>query len=177
MAAIAERLWSPQSLTDLNSMYTRMDVISHWLDAYNLQHNMNYDLMLRRIAGSNHISSLRALTDVVEPVKGYARERTGTTEPTSLMALNRVIDAARPESIPARNFSILIDEFVSGSIKPGTEARIRATLTKWRDNSEELSPIAANSSTVNELIPVSQTLAALGTAGLQALNYIDRGEP
>ena len=157
-------------------MYARMDVISHWLDAYNLQHNTNYDLMLRRIAGSNGIAALRSLTDVVEPVKGYARERTGTTEPTSLMPLNRVIDAARPESISARNFSILIDEFVSGSIKPGTEARIRATLTQWRDSSEALSPIAENSSMVNEVMPVSQTLSALGTAGLQALDYLDRGE-
>jgi hexosaminidase len=176
MVAIAERLWSQQSVTDVNSMYARLDVISHWLDAYNLEHNTNYDLMLRRIAGSNHIASLRSLTDVVEPVKGYARERTATTEPTSLMPLNRVIDAARPESIPARNFSILIEEFVSGSIKPGTEARIRATLTKWRDNSEELSPLAENSSMANEAMPVSQTLAALGTAGLQALDYLDRGE-
>src|SRR5262249_14619440 len=139
-------------------------------------HNTNYDPMLRRIAGSNHISSLRALTDVVEPVKGYARERTEALEPTSLMPLDRVIDAARPESIPARNFSILVDEFVSGLMKPGTEARIRVTLSKWRDNSEELSPIAENSSMVKEVMPVSQTLAALGATGLQALDYLDRGE-
>ena len=176
MAAIAERLWSPQNVTDLNSMYARMNVISHWLDAYGLQHNTNYDVMLQRMAGSNHISSLRALTDVVEPVKGYTREKGGPTEPSSLMPLNRVIDAARPESIPARNFSMLVDEFVSGSMKPGMEATIRATLTKWRDNTDGLTPFAENSSIVNEVMPVSQNLAALGTAGLQALDYLDRGE-
>jgi hexosaminidase len=176
MAPIAERLWSPQSVTDVNSMYARLDVINHWLDAYELNHNTNYDIMLRRMAGSDHISPLRALTDVVEPVKGYSRERTRATEPTSLMPLNRVIDAARPESIPARKFSLLVNDFVSGTIKPGMEAQIRETLTRWRDNSERLSPLAANSSLVQEVVPVSQNLSALGTAGLQALDYLDRGE-
>jgi hexosaminidase len=176
MAPIAERLWSPQSVSDVNSMYARLDVINHWLDAYQLNHNTNYDIMLRRMAGSDHISPLRALTDVVEPVKGYARERTGATEPTSLMPLNRVIDAARPESIPARKFSLLVNDFVSGTIKPGMEAQIRATLTKWRDNGESLSSLAESSSLVQEVVPVSQNLSALGTAGLQALDFLDRGE-
>jgi hexosaminidase len=175
MAPIAERLWSPQSVTDVNSMYARLDVISHWLDAYQLNHNTNYDIILRRMAGSDHISPLRELTDVVEPVKGYSRERTGA-EPTSLMPLNRVIDAARPESIPARKFSLLVNDFVSGAIKPGMEAQIRETLIRWRDNSERLSPLAANSSLVQEVVPVSQNLSALGTAGLKALDYLDRGE-
>jgi hexosaminidase len=176
MAAIAERLWSPQNVTDVDSMYARLDVISHWLDAYKLEHNTDYDEMLRRIAGSNHIGPLRGLTDVVEPVKNYARERGGATEPTSLMPLNRVIDAARPESIPARNFSKLVNDFVSGKMKPGMEAHIRFTLTKWRDNSEDLGQLATNSSLVQEVLPVSQNLSALGAAGLQALDYLDRGE-
>lgn len=176
MAAIAERLWSQQNVTDVNSMYARMDVISHWLDAYKLEHNTNYDLMLRRIAGSDHIGPLRGLTDVVEPVKNYSRERNGPTEPSALMPLNRVIDAARPESIPARNFSRLVNDFVSGAIKPGTEAHIRSMLSHWRDNSEELGRLAPDSSLVQEVMPVSQNLSALGAAGIQALDYLDRGE-
>jgi len=177
MAAIAERLWSPQNVTDVNSMYARLAVINHWLDTYGLTHNLNYDVMLRRMAGSNHISPLKALTDVVEPVKGYARERLpAPMEASSLMPLNRVIDAARPESIPARNFSNLVNDFVSGKMKPGMEAQIRATLTRWRDNSEELGPIAASSAIVQEAAPVSQNLSALGAAGLQALDFLDRGE-
>jgi hexosaminidase len=177
MAAIAERLWSPQSVTDVNSMYARLAVINHRLDAYGLTHNSNYEVMLRRMAGSNHISALKALTDVVEPVKGYARERLpAPSEASSLMPLNRVIDAARPESIPARNFSNLVNDFVAGKLKPGMEAQIRSTLTKWRDNSADLQPIAANSSIVQEAMPVSQDLSALGAAGLQALDFLDRGE-
>ena len=51
-AAIAERLWSPQDVRDVNSMYQRMAVTSRWLDGLGLTHNSSYDPMLRRIAGN-----------------------------------------------------------------------------------------------------------------------------
>jgi hexosaminidase len=175
-AAVAERLWSPQSVTDVHSMYERMDRINNWLDAYGVTQNTNYDVMLRRIAGTDDISALRTLVDVVEPVKGYSRENTSPSEPTALMPLNRVIDAARPESATARHFSLLVDAFVSGQTKPGVEPQMRALLAKWRDNQEMLQPVAQNSALLQEVLPVSKNLSALGAAGLQALDYLDRGE-
>src|SRR6059058_5842029 len=69
MAPIAERFWSPQNVTDVNSMYQRMDIISHRLDWLGLTHNSNYRPMLRRIAGSDDIDAVQTLADVVEPVK------------------------------------------------------------------------------------------------------------
>jgi hexosaminidase len=176
MAAIAERLWSPQDVKDVHSMYERLGEISVWLDAYGLTHNTNHDLMLRRMAGSDDIAALRTLTSVVEPVKGYARSGLATSEPTALTPLNRVIDAAWPESEAARQLSTLVDALVSGQLKPGTEVRIRAMLTKWRDNDEKLRPLAEKSSLVQEVAPISQNLSALSIAGLQALDYLDRGE-
>jgi hexosaminidase len=153
-----------------------MGEVSIWLDAYGLTHNTNHDLMLRRMAGSEDISALRTLTGVVEPVKGYARSGLATSEPNALTPLNRVIDAAPPESEAARQFSALVDALVSGQLKPGTEVRIRAMLTKWRDNDEKLRPLAEKSSLVQEVAPISQNLSALSIAGLQALDYLDRGE-
>jgi hexosaminidase len=175
-AAIAERLWSPQSVTDVHSMYERLDRIDDWLDAYGVTQNTNYDVMLRRIAGSDDISALRTLVDVVEPVKGYSRGNLAVEEPTALTPLNRIVDTARPESAAARRFSALVDAFVSGQTKPGTEPQIRTLLAAWRDNREKLQPLADNSALVQEVLPVSQNLSALGTAGLQALDYLDRGE-
>ena len=58
-AAIAERLWSPQDVRDLNSMYQRLAFVSLWLDGFGLTHNSSYDPMLRRIAGNDDIASLR----------------------------------------------------------------------------------------------------------------------
>ena len=176
MAVIAERFWSSQSITDLNSMYHRMNRASEWLNAYGLTHNINYDLMLERMAGSSDVSALRNLMDLVEPVKGYSRASLASSEPTAFTPMNRAIDAAHPESDSAREFAVLVDSFVSGQIRPGVEMRIRSRLNKWRDNDAKLRSLADKSSFVQEVAPVSQNLAAVANAGLQALDYMDRGE-
>ncbi len=175
-AAIAERLWSPQDVTDVNSMYQRMEHTSKWLDSYGLTHNINYTLMLNRMTNGENSSALRTLVDLVEPVKGYAREGLATTEPTAFTPLNRAIDAARPESIPARRFGLLVNEFASGQVRPGTELEIRSMLTAWRDNDVQLRPFAERSSLVQEVAPLSQDLSTLASVGLEALDYLDRGE-
>ncbi len=175
-AAIAERLWSPQNVRDVNSMYQRLEKVSHRLDFLGLTHNTGYAPMLRRIAGRNATSALQVLADVVEPVKDYTREDTAPAVPTSLTPLNRVVDAVRPESDSARQFSNMVNAFLSGKPKPGTETEIRASLTRWRDNQVELQPLAEKSFLVKEVLPVSQNLSTLGTAGLAALDYLDHGE-
>ena len=176
MAAIAERLWSPQSVTDLDSMYARMDGISRWLDTYDLTHNSARTLMLQRMAGTADVSALQTLADFVEPVKGYSRSDLASSEPTALTPLNRLVDAVQPESLGARRFSVQVDKFISGPIRPGAELEIRSTLTKWRDNDIQFRALAENSSFLQEALPISHDLSALGVAGLEALDYIDRGE-
>ncbi|MGZ4789327.1 MAG: beta-N-acetylhexosaminidase, partial [Terriglobales bacterium] len=93
-AAIAERLWSPQNVVDIESMYRRMYSESARLDSLGLTHNTNYEPMLRRIVGSNDTAALRVLADAVEPVKDYTREVLHEANPaTQATPLNRLIDA------------------------------------------------------------------------------------
>ena len=176
-AAIAERLWSPQEVRDVNSMYQRLAVVSNWLDGLGLTHNSSYAPMLRRIAGTNDIAALKVLADVVEPVKDYTREETAPAPATSASPLNRVVDAVRPESATARQFADAVNELVAGTAKPGSEARVRNLLSRWRDNQVELQPQFEKSLLLKEVAPISQNLSALGAAGLAALDYLDRGEP
>ena len=175
-AAIAERLWSAQDVTDVNSMYQRLQKISQWLDWLGLTHNSSYEAMLRRIAGSSDISALRTFADVVEPVKDYTREEIAAVEATSLSPLNRVIDAARPESATARRFANLVDALLAGRADPEAKPEIKAWLTRWRDNQMSLQPLENQSFLLKEIIPVSQDLSAVANTGLQALDYFDRGE-
>src|SRR2546428_5098202 len=100
-AAIAERLWAPQEIHDVNSMYQRMEKVSRKLDWLGLTHNSGYAPMLRRIAGSDDLSVLRVLADMVEPVKDYNRSELAAADPTSADPLNRLVDAARPERLKA----------------------------------------------------------------------------
>ncbi len=123
-AAIAERLWSPQDVRDVNSMYQRMESESQRLEWLGLTHNSSYEAMLRRITGGEDISSLKVLADVSEPVKDYSREELATEPPTSLKPLNRVVDAVRPESATGRQFAAAVDSIVAGSAKPGSEPEV-----------------------------------------------------
>jgi hexosaminidase len=176
-AAIAERLWSPQDVRDVNSIYQRLEEVSQGLEWLGLTHNSSYPPMLRRVAGTDDIAALRVLTDVLEPVKDYTREQTAPAPATSASPLNRVVDAVRPESLTARQFADSVDRLVAGSSRPGSEARVRDLLRRWRDNQLELQPLVENALLLKEAAPLSQSLSALGTAGLGALDYLDRGEP
>jgi hexosaminidase len=178
-AAIAERLWSPQNVTDPASMYARMDAITVRLEWLGLAHRTYYRQMLQRIAGAatpEESAALRTLAEVVEPVKDYTREATAPAEPTSATPLNRVVDAVPLESDTARRFSELVDKFLSSSCHDAdAEARLRARLTQWRDNDAKLQPLAQRSFLVKEIAPTSQDLSALGAAGLAALDFIAKG--
>ncbi len=175
-AAIAERFWSPQNVTNVNSMYQRLDVVSRRLDWLGLTHNSSYAPMLRRIAGSDDISALQVLADVVEPVKGYAREETSPIEPTSLMPLNRLVDATRPESSTARHFAELVNSLLAGSADASTKLEIRRWLVLWKENDTKLQPLETQSFLLKEVGPLSQNLSTLAAAGLEAMDYIDRSE-
>jgi hexosaminidase len=175
-AAIAERLWSQQNMTDVDSMYQRLAEVSRWLDWLGLTHNSSYGPMLRRIAGSNVISALRTFTDVVEPVKDYNREELAVVEATSLSPLNRVIDAARPESTTARKFANLVDALIAGHVDSDAKQEIKALLIRWRDNQSNLQPLESQSFLLKEIVPLSQELTGVALTGLQALDYMDRRE-
>jgi len=178
-AAIAERLWSPQSVTDVASMYTRMHAESGRLELLDLTHGAYYPAMLRRIAGrssAEEFEALKTMADVVEPVKDYNREKLAPAEPTSQTPLNRVVDAVPLESDKAREFGELVDKFLASTCHDkDLEARLRAQFIVWRDNDAKLQPLEQRSFLVKEIAQLSENLSALGTAGLAALDYIAKG--
>src|SRR5579864_8770748 len=176
-AAIAERLWSPQDVTDVNSMYARMHAVSLELESLGLAHNSTRDRMLQRMAGTSDVTALRVLANVVEPVKDYNRWSDEKGPIDFHAPLARMIDAAYPESDVAREFSNLVQQFVQSGYKDhAAEAQIRTWLTLWRYNDAKLHPLLQQTALLQEDIPVSQNLAMLGAAGLQALDYLDKGQ-
>ena len=178
-AVIAERLWSPQDVVDVNSMYTRMRAVSLELESLGLTHNSARERMLQRMAGAADVGPLRVLADVVEPVKDYDRWSEEQKGPIDFhMPLNRLIDAAYPESDAARQFTALVQRFIQGGYKDkAAEEQIRTWLILWRVNDAKLQGLLASSGLLAEDAPISQNLAMLGAAGLQALDYLDKAQP
>jgi hexosaminidase len=143
-----------------------------------LTHRSARTHMLQRMAGSEDISALRVLAGVVEPVKDYDRWDDAKGPIDFHAPLNRMIDAVYPESDVARNFSNLVQAFVqSGNKDQASEAQIRAYLTTWRDNDAKLHPLLDREFLLQEVAPLSASLSALGAAGLQALDYLDKSQP
>jgi hexosaminidase len=180
-AAIAERYWSPQSVTDVNSMYARLDVVSQRLDWVGLTHRSQPRKMLRRIAGPatpEEFSALKALAEVLEPVKDYTRGESTNYQALTTTPLNHMVDIVPPESDVARRFSDAVNAFIGGSCRDANAAApLRAELTKWRDNDAALQSLAQKSSFVKEVAPSSQDLSAVATIGLAALDAIAKGTP
>ena len=176
-AAIAERFWSPQDVTDVNSLYARMHAVSLELEFLGLQHNSARDRMLERMTGTADISSLRVLADAVEPVKDYNRWDDAKGPIDFHSPLTHLIDAVYPESDAAREFSNLVQQFAQSGYKDqAAEAQIRARLLLWRDNDAQLHPLLEQSALLEEDTAVSQNLAMIGAAGLEALDYLDKGQ-
>jgi hexosaminidase len=167
-AAIAERLWSPADVRDVNSMYERMQVVSERLDTLGLTHHSALRTMQERLA-PEHVDALRVLANAVEPAKGYARassHRYNTDAP-----LNHLPDSVPPESLESRKFAQLTDRIVGGSASPDEVARARDLMSAWKVNNDRLSPALQNG-LLAEDAPVSQNLATAGAIGLQALDML-----
>jgi hexosaminidase len=154
MIAIAERFWSPREVTDVGSMYERMESVSRQLDFVGLEHHSYQRPMLARLAGTNPIEPFQILADAVETAGVDARRR--AQKYTSLIPLNRLVDAAHPESEAVRQVEL--------AIKRGDMATVRATLTMWAQNDARF--IAPD-----ELKALSKNLSAAATIGLQTLDY------
>ncbi len=83
-----------------------------------------------------------------------------------------------PRAETARQFSSLVQAFLQGGAKDqAAAAQIRSSLTLWRDNDAKLQPLLDQSLLLQEDAPLSQDLTALGAAGLQALDYLDKSQP
>ena len=173
-AAIAERLWSSPEVQDIESMYTRLDMLSRRLEWLGLTHKSSLVPGLYRMAGTNDIAALRTLADIVEPVKDYTRMNGLKTVWDFRAPLNRLVDVARPESDQARRLRDAVQTYIaSGYRDKAAEAEIRTRLAAWRDNDRSLHPLLEQSFLLSELAPLSEDLSALAAAGLLALDYLD----
>lgn len=174
-AAIAERLWSPADVTDVQDMYRRLETVSFRLEELGLAHIKNVDMMLRRLAHNQDIEPLRVFVDVVEPLKIY--KRGASRQFTQQSPYTRVMDAAQPDQKTAREFRQLVDRYMNmrqHDAQPGKE--IEAQLQLWVENHEKLLPIIENAPILREIESLSLDLKRTAEVGLNLLKVLESGE-
>jgi len=165
-AAIAERLWSPANATNVDSMYRRLQAVSRQLQWVGLTHRDTSPMMLKRLVANADPSPLMVLDEVLEPLNCDIRRR--VVHYTYLTPLNRLADSTPPESDAARTFNNLASNW------SGNEVALRQQLTTWRDNRTQVLPLLQSSALLQEAVPLSDEVMTVATAGLEALDYLDR---
>ena len=175
-AAIAERLWSPQDVKNVDSMYARLAIVSEKLTYFGQTYKAEHEQMLNRLSGDQASPSLKVLASVVQPPEGYTRENLGIKY-YSYTPLNHLVDAVPPESDRAREFRNLAHRIATGNASPADFQQARQWLTLWRDNDAALQPQLPNSELTAELAPLSRNLSQAATIGLSALDSIEKHQP
>ncbi len=171
-AAVAERLWSPQTYTDVGSMYGRLSVFSNNLSFYGLPADYADRANFQRLVTGDDGAALKVLADVVEPTKEYARE--ALRDYTASTPLNRLVDVVPAESARARSFHDLAKKLAGGSGTSQDFDEARHWLTLWSDNAKVLDPYLGQSELTAELTPLSDALSQTASIGLAALDSLER---
>lgn len=166
-AAIAERLWSPAAVNDIESMYIRMEHISLQLEEHGVLHKKNYEMMIRRMAGEEGMEQIKILVNVLEPIEGYKRH--SSKKYTTTSPLTRLPDIAQPDAMIARKFNLMVEKYLKA---PNEELKkeIKEQLLIWIDNHKQLKKLSLNNIQIRELLPLSDDLARISVIGIQAMS-------
>lgn len=174
-AAIAERLWSPQNVRDVDSMYVRLLAVGQNLEYIGLQPGNSTHVMLQRMSGKADPEALEVLAATVVPPKGYTREQLASYD--AFTPLNRLVDAVPPESDTVRHFHDTAARIAAGNPTPADWQQAREWLVLWHENDAKLQPILGQSDLTQALVPVSTTLSKVAEIGLKALDGLQRKSP
>ncbi len=169
-AAIAERLWSPATIKDIDDMYRRLEIISLHLEDYGVMHKKNQAMMLRRLTRGKCFKSLKILIDVIEPLKEYQRHNSAVGY-TYFSPLTRVVDAAFPDARIAREFRKKVGLFLENQT-PGIDQELKKWLSLWKNNHPKLKSIIHQSPVLKEIETLSEDLSVIAEIGLKTLNLI-----
>jgi hexosaminidase len=175
-AAIAERLWSPRNVNDVDDMYRRLAVESLRLEALSLSHISQEAVSLRQLAESEQIDPLLVLASVLEPVAFH--DRAHIQHPNQLTPLNQLVDALPPDPPSRHNFELLIRSYLQN---PQTRWQGQTELTvkfkAWIAAESGVLRLVAGSPTLSQVQSRAQQLTELGTMGLEGVSYLSSGVP
>ena len=172
-AAIAERLWSPQSVNNVDDMYRRLWVENLRLEAVGLTQISNEDIGLRQLAGTASIEPLRILASVLQPV-GFD-QRYDLQHTSQLTPMDHLIDAVRPDPPSRHGMEILVRNYLANRDQQ-TGEKLEGIFERWIVAGPQAQALMEKAPLLNNADPRAQQLVELGTTGQEALNYLAKHE-
>lgn len=162
-AAIAERLWSPATRVDVESMLVRVQHLSADLELYGLQHRAGLRRVLLRIGGGQAMASLTALADALVALDLYPWK--GTIDQTTPMTKfeNALSGGASEE---AELFALRVDRFVEHVRARQHDAALVGALAHGDETLADAAPSTGSSLAV-DLAAIVRALAAWRAQGAE----------
>jgi hexosaminidase len=177
-AAIAERLWSPQSVDDVDDMYRRLRIESLRLERLGLRQISQEDASFRFLAGTWQIGPLQVLASTLEPVdfnerSAYSRAHHITT----LTPLDRVVDALPPDPPFRHQFELLVEDYLkSPRTQSQQAAELHAIFESWIAAEPGVFSLMDHAPLLAEAKERPAQLFELGNIGLTSLSYLSSGQ-
>jgi len=168
-AAIAERLWSDENVTDMNSLRKRLKMISFRLEELGITHLKNKEVILRNISNNQKTAALNDFSNVCEPLKNYTRNGGGKKysmhSPLTLFA-----DACTADASDATDFNTAVNKYLKNK-NLENQTVVTNFFKNWIVMNADLIALSANAPLVQPLLPLSKSLSDLSQ---QFLLVIDK---
>jgi hexosaminidase len=180
-AAVAERLWSPRNVNDVDNMYRRLAVESLRLEVLGLTHISHEEVSLRQLSGIRQtdplqIDPLQVLASVLEPVT--FDQRAHMQHANQLTPLDQLVDALSPDPPSRHNFESLTHAYLQNPAgRKEEETQLAATFKAWIAAEPGVLRVMASSPRLAQAQPRAQQLTELGALGLEAVSYLSSGRP
>ena len=174
-AAIAERLWSSQEVTDMTSLRKRLKTISFRLEELGISHIRNKEVILRNISNNQDTKALQDFSNLCEPLKNYKRNGGGKKyrmhSPLTLFA-----DACNADASDAYDFGLAVNNYLADKSKKNKEI-VTNFLKKWIVLDTDLIVLSTNAPLVQPLLPLSISLSNISKQLILVLDKKQKVNP
>ena len=168
---VAERLWSPQNVQDVNDLYRRLRIESRRLD--NLGQSVSGpQRLLRQLSAQDDPATLKTLAAAVQPDDFSTRSR--TQQNTVDTPMTGFVDAVIFDPPLRYNLAKLMRRYLDASdetsrIEP--RQQLQSLFASWQTAGDRLVVFCAESPRLHVVQARAQQLAALGRLGILALAH------
>lgn len=170
LAAVAERLWSPRDVRDVDDMYRRMDRVSVQLEELGITHESQTARMLRRMVQGRDIGPLLIFASTVQPAT--ADQRNNLQHPTQLVPYTHLADAVVPDPPTGRQLQALVDKLIADPARKAGAAELTAIFSHWKSSVPAVTSAANQYPVLAEVLPRVQEFDQLAQMGLDAVNFV-----
>lgn len=175
-AAMAERLWSPATVNDVDDMYRRLRKEELRLDALGTENLTGPERMLRQLSGERDPVELQTLADAVQPDDFHDRARLQkNTVDTPMTAF---VDSVVFDPPLRHDLSTMMTVYLSADRPESARAaeQLRLLFQAWQKDGDELKRQCSLNPRLHEVQQRAQQLSALGEAGSTLLHVRSVGE-